>query len=76
MRLLKKLGFIDARPGPHGPFSYVLIFNPYLVIKQKQEESRGIEETSYNALLARCSEIGATDMLDNKKDEDDEEDDE
>ncbi|HBK91850.1 MAG TPA: hypothetical protein DDZ68_09275, partial [Parvularcula sp.] len=47
-----------------GDLGYALILNPYLVIKSAYEKSgRGVREDKYLALLARASEIGATDMI-------------
>jgi hypothetical protein len=53
------MGFIDVKPGPSGPMSYILIWNPYLVIKEHREKGTpGLREDRYNALMARAAEIG------------------
>lgn len=63
MKLLTELGFIDHKPGSSGPYSHVLIWNPYKVIKRHYEEKTAhVQEATYNALLQRCHEIGATDL--------------
>jgi len=61
MRALQDLGFIDVKPGPKGPFNYVLIFNPYDVIMRMNGEGR-VQEQKYNALYARAQEVGANDL--------------
>ena len=63
MRTLKDLGFIDIKSGPKGPISYVLIFNPYLVVHQLYEAGQ-INETFFNSLAQRMIEIGAHDLSD------------
>ena len=61
LRLLKELGFIDYKPGAAGPCQFVLLWNPYRVVKKLN--ARGwIQETAYTALLQRSLEIGATDL--------------
>jgi hypothetical protein len=63
MRILAELGFIDLQPGPSGPMSYAIIFNPYLVIRRLHDQHHpGIREDKYNALIERAGEIGATDF--------------
>ena len=63
MRILAELGFIDLQPGPSGPMSYALIFNPYLVIRRHHDQGHpGVREDKYNALIERAGEIGATDF--------------
>ncbi|MDE0344478.1 MAG: hypothetical protein OXI66_01680 [Boseongicola sp.] len=63
MRTLKDLGFIDIKSGPNGPISYVLIFNPYLVVRQLYEAGQ-INESFFNSLAQRMIEIGAHDLSD------------
>ena len=63
MRTLKDLGFIDIKSGPNGPISYVLIFNPYLVVRHLYEAGQ-INETFFNSLAQRMIEIGAHDLSD------------
>ncbi len=63
MRTLNDLGFIDIKSGPNGPISYVLIFNPYLVVRQLYEAGQ-INETFFNSLAQRMIEIGAHDLSD------------
>lgn len=61
MKILSDLNFIDAKPGPYGPFSYVLIWNPYHVIKAHHKNNE-IEVAKYNALFQRTQDIGANDL--------------
>ena len=37
MHILRDLGFIDIKEGSNGPISYVLIFNPYLVVGEHHQ---------------------------------------
>jgi hypothetical protein len=63
VHILSELGFIDIKSGPSGEISYVLILNPYDVIKKHYENKHpGIPQDMYNALSARAIEIGATDL--------------
>jgi len=61
MKILKELGFIDIKPGASSAYKYVLIFNPYNVIK-KHKRKKKVNEGDYNALFARAQEIGAKDL--------------
>ncbi|WP_287319854.1 hypothetical protein [Mesorhizobium sp.] len=61
MRILKDLGFIDIKDGPNGPISYVLIFNPYLVVREHYEAGH-VNAAFFNALGQRMIEIGAQDL--------------
>jgi hypothetical protein len=59
LKILHDLGFIDLKSGPSGPASYALILNPYRVIQRHHEqETTGLREDKYNALVARAIEIG------------------
>lgn len=59
--ILQTLGFIDVKEGPNGKISYILIFNPYLIIKEKYEAGE-VNEMFYNSLKQRMIEIGAHDL--------------
>jgi len=60
MKRLKDLGFIDLKPGPSGPLSYALIFNPYSVIyAHKEAETANFPYDRFVALVERGLEIGA-----------------
>jgi hypothetical protein len=61
MKILHELGFIDIQPGPNGPINYVLLFNPYKVIRENHKKGL-IDDQAYNALKARMVEIGADDL--------------
>lgn len=65
MRILKELGFIDFREGASGPMNYVLIFNPYQIIKRHHEEGN-LNNAAFTALKTRAIEIKATDLEDAK----------
>lgn len=54
LRILKDLGFIDYKDG--GSSQYIIIFNPYLVVKTRKAD---IQQKTYTALYQRALEIGA-----------------
>jgi hypothetical protein len=59
LNLLAELNFISLKEGPSGPASYVLIYNPYKVIKDHYDNKNpGVREDKYNALQERALEIG------------------
>ena len=63
MFLLKELRFIDIKPGPNGDISYVIIWNPYLIIEEHfQKKTPGMREDLFNSLLSRITDIGAIDL--------------
>jgi len=63
MRRLRDLGFIKAADGPNGEFSYVLILNPYFVVKSLKEDNKlKVSRGLYNALIQRTGEIKAKDL--------------
>ena len=62
LRVLKDLGFIDSKEGPAGPFHYILIFNPYQVVKALNEKS-WVQQAAYTALFQRATDIGAIDLV-------------
>ncbi len=63
IKILCELGFIDTRPGASGPFTYILIWNPYHVIKKYYKEKK-VPQNQYNALFQRALDIGASDLED------------
>lgn len=65
MRILHDLGFIVIAEGPSGPISYVLVLNPYKVIKRHYEDGK-IGEGFFNALIQRVGEIKANDLEESK----------
>ena len=58
MKMLRELGFIDFREGPKGPMQYVLMLNPYKVMKRLQIAGL-VPLKQYVALLERASVIGS-----------------
>src|SRR2546422_11628679 len=63
VQILADLKFIDVKPGPSGPLSYALVYNPHLVIKKHHENhTAGLDEGQYNALVQRAIEIRADDL--------------
>ena len=63
MKLLKDLEFIDFKAGASGSMNYVLIYNPYRVIK-RHYDAGCVREEAYTALKARTIEIKAHDLED------------
>ena len=63
MEILEELGFIKSKSGASGTFNYVLILNPYLIIKKIKEEGKMIPENIYNGLLQRANDIGAKELF-------------
>ncbi len=61
MHILEELDFIGIAEGPNGRISYVLIYNPYQVVK-KHFQAGSINAASFNALKQRMIEIGAQDL--------------
>jgi hypothetical protein len=63
MKNLTEIGFIKSASGASGEFSYVLILNPYYVVKEiKKGRSPHISSELYNALYQRSLDIGAKDL--------------
>lgn len=58
IRVLKELGFIDYKPGQAGPMQFILLLNPYSVVKALREKG-WLQEGQYIAVLQRAMEIGA-----------------
>jgi hypothetical protein len=61
LRVLKELGFVRYEQGPAGPCQYVLLLNPYHVVKQLVTK-KWVQRDTYIALLQRANDIGATDL--------------
>lgn len=61
MKILSNLGFIDAKEGAAGEYSYVLLLNPYVVIKEHHKNG-DVQAGKYNALFSRAQDIGAQDL--------------
>ncbi len=61
MKNLAKLGFINAKEGATGEFSYVLILNPYMVIKEHYNKG-DVQAGKYNVLFSRAQDVGAKDL--------------
>lgn len=63
MHRLARLGFIGLKPGPLGDLSYVVIYNPYHIIKRAYLDGK-VQENKWQALVIRANEIGAFDIDD------------
>lgn len=60
---LAELGFIDVKPGPFGPMSYALLYNPYHVISRANDKGQ-LATGMWESLIIRASEIAASDLDD------------
>lgn len=63
MKKIEELGFIKSAAGVSGDFHYVLILNPYLVVRQLNEKHDVVPKELYNTLVERIEEIGEVAML-------------
>jgi hypothetical protein len=61
LAVLRDLGFINCKDGPAGPYQYVLLFNPYQVIKTLNAKGM-IQQGTYTALFQRAIDVRATDL--------------
>ncbi len=66
MKKLVELGFIDTQEGASGEYNYVLMWNPYRVIRNHLDSKVIPRNAAYNALLDRAMEIGAESDLTTK----------
>lgn len=64
MKRLEELGFIRSTEGVNGSFHYVLLLNPYLVVKKLYEDKEyNVPAVLYNTLIDRADEIGEATIL-------------
>lgn len=68
MEVLKEIGFIDFRKGVKGPMHYVLLLNPYNVMKRLREQKdetgeKLVSDEQYAALVERVNDIGSRSEL-------------
>lgn len=62
MKILQEIGFIDFRAGTKGPMQYVLMRNPYAVVKRLHGEKL-VSDQQFAALIERTNAIGSGDEL-------------
>lgn len=67
IKSLQDLGFIDVKEGSSGPYSYILVENPYLALKNLRA-SKKISDVFWNALMARMIETGSNDISEKSED--------
>jgi hypothetical protein len=58
---LRENGFVEIAPGPFGPRSFALIYNPYIIIQDLHRKGR-VEDAFYNALVFQAESFGAKDL--------------
>jgi len=61
LEVLRDLGFIQTKPGPNAPHGYVLVMNPYKVVKALRDAKR-IDDEHWYALVQRANDVGATEL--------------
>lgn len=66
MKILEKLGFIKTKPLGIEKLGYVVLINPYKVVKKLSQDGTYQDEGWFNALIERAEEIKATDFEDDK----------
>jgi hypothetical protein len=66
MRLLEKWGFIKTKKYGAEEHGYIVILNPYKVVKELYETKKYNDDGWYFALLERADEIKATDLEDDE----------
>lgn len=64
IRLLEKHGFIKTAELAAEEYGYIVILNPYKVVKALYEKGNFSDDGWYNALIERAEEIKATDLDD------------
>jgi len=62
MKILEKIGFIKTKPLAEEKYGYVLILNPYHVVKKLVDTKKYTDEGWFNALWERHDAIGASDL--------------
>lgn len=66
MRALKELGFIDFVEESRGRVKWVLLHNPYQVVKQLYADGQ-IDKTTYSTMFERADAIGVGDEFDDEE---------
>lgn len=66
MRVLKDLGFVDFVEETRGRVKWVLLHNPYQVVKKLFQDGH-IDKTTFSMLCERADAIGAGDELDDEE---------
>jgi hypothetical protein len=61
LTVLRDLGFIDCKGGPAGQYQYILLYNPYQVIRSLNAKGM-IQQSTYTALFQRAIDVRATDL--------------
>ena len=63
IRQLSDLGFVEFKEGANEPVNYVLLLNPFPVVRRHIEDGT-LRKDAANALRERMLEVGATDLDD------------
>lgn len=59
VRALEFLGFIRVAPKGNRQIGYILLLNPYVVVKRLRDDNKIPEEAWWNSLTTRMSQVGA-----------------
>lgn len=62
LRILEKMGFIRSKPFMSEEFGYILIHNPYHIVKKLHTDGKYKNEGVFNALREQAERIGAKDL--------------
>ena len=68
MRKLRELGFIETKPLGDDQFYFVLLVDPYYVVKNLKKSGKYTDEGWLNALIERSESIGASGLDDDEED--------
>ncbi|MCK4739198.1 MAG: hypothetical protein KAT46_04540 [Deltaproteobacteria bacterium] len=66
IKKLEELGFIKVQSGRGDDYRYILILNPYFVIKELKKKGQ-ITDDVFNDLFARAQEVGAESDLESEE---------
>lgn len=61
VKQLELLNFIQVKPGPKGPYQFILIINPYQVLYDHRQDGN-IQDQYWLSLIERAEEISAKDL--------------
>lgn len=64
MRILEKLGFIKSKPLSAEELGYIVLLNPYKVVKELHKSGKFADDGWFSALHERADDIKATDLED------------
>ncbi len=69
MKILEDLGFIQSKPLGDEKYGFIVLLNPYLVVKNHYGSGLYSNQGWYNALAERAEKIRATDLEEEEEEE-------